>query len=154
MGEFQKKKWINATQSPTYWSWVNMVRRCYDEKHPAHSKYLERGIVVCDRWQNSFDDFFSDMGEKPAGMTLDRINNDGNYEPSNCRWATPEQQAQNRSSNTLNIDTAVQIIREIRAGATISGTARKYGYIREHIRDLFAGKIWKEAGAIASQEIN
>lgn len=72
-----------------------MRRRCLNPKHPKFHHYGGRGIRVCERW-NTFANFLADMGEKPAGMSIDRINNDGDYEPSNCCWATQKEQMRNR----------------------------------------------------------
>jgi hypothetical protein len=77
-----------------------MLRRCHDPKNHKFPIYGGRGISVCGRWA-CFDGFLADMGEKPQGMTLDRIDVDGNYEPANCRWASPKVQANNRTSNRL-----------------------------------------------------
>jgi hypothetical protein len=75
-----------------------MRHRCLNPKQTGYDSYGGRGITVCERWNNTngFLNFLADMGEKPDGMSLDRIDNEGNYEPGNCRWATPKQQAENR----------------------------------------------------------
>lgn len=86
---------------PTYRTWASMKNRCANEKDPNFKNYGARGIVVCDRWRESFAAFFEDMGAKPAGMSLDRIDVNGNYEPKNCRWATVEQQQNNKRNNAL-----------------------------------------------------
>lgn len=84
--------------SRTYRSWEAMKQRCTNRKHTAWQRYGGRGIKVCDAWLNSFEAFLADMGERPPGMSLDRHPDpDGNYEPSNCRWATREQQRANQS---------------------------------------------------------
>lgn len=84
----------------TYKSWMSMRTRCNSPNSDDFPRYGGRGIRVCERW-DSFDLFLEDMGPRPAGCTLDRINNAGHYEPTNCRWATHKQQARNRSNNTL-----------------------------------------------------
>lgn len=77
-------------------SWYSMLKRCRDPKARNYHNYGGRGITVCERWVGDFVTFFADMGHRPKGMTLDRIDTNGNYEPSNCRWATSQTQSWNR----------------------------------------------------------
>lgn len=86
-------------RTPTYRSWVAMRTRCHNPRRAAYPDYGGRGISICARW-NSFECFAEDMGERPEGTTLDRIDVEGNYEPSNCRWATPSQQRRNQRIRT------------------------------------------------------
>ena len=84
-----------SVPSPTYCSWAHMRQRCGNPRSNRWMLYGGRGITVCERWRK-FENFLADMGERPIGLTLDRIDSDGNYEPGNCRWATPKEQAINR----------------------------------------------------------
>lgn len=90
--------------TPTHATWKRIIGRCTNPKNQDYPLYGGRGIAVCDRWRNSFENFLEDMGERPVGKySIGRIDNNGNYEPSNCRWETDSQQMRNRK-NTIMID--------------------------------------------------
>lgn len=80
--------------------WRSMLDRCQNPNNVAYRNYGGRGIAVCERWKE-FKNFFADMGDRPKGYQIDRINNDGNYEPGNCRWATPRQQQNNKRGTRI-----------------------------------------------------
>lgn len=83
------------SKTPEHSSWKSMKARCYNKNNAEYYRYGGRGIKVCDRWLHSLPNFVADMGKRPDGMSLDRIDPYGNYEPSNCRWATAQQQNRN-----------------------------------------------------------
>jgi len=87
-------------RTPTYYTWVSMLERCYNKKRYNFKWYGGRGITVCDSWRQ-FENFLNDMGERPPNKTLDRIDNNSNYEKSNCRWATHKEQGRNSRRNHI-----------------------------------------------------
>lgn len=91
------------TESPEYRSWCSMKARCCNPRNPSYARYGGRGITVCPRWLDSFENFLADVGNRPGPKyTIDRFpNNDGNYEPGNVRWATAQEQSRNRRSNRV-----------------------------------------------------
>lgn len=88
------------SKAAVYNAWHTMLQRCYNSKHPAFHNWGGRGITVCERWKK-FEGFFADMGKPQPGMSLERIDNGGNYEPGNCRWATQKEQTCNTRRNRL-----------------------------------------------------
>lgn len=91
----------NISGDMLWHTWRHMMDRCNDSHNPSYKHYGGRGIKVCERWHN-FDNFASDLGQRPVGMTLDRKDNNKGYEPSNVRWATPSEQAMNRRPRETN----------------------------------------------------
>jgi hypothetical protein len=85
-----------SATSRTYTCWSAAIGRCTNRNNTKYPIYGGRGITVCARWRYSFENFLADMGEKPIGLSIDRIDVNGNYEPGNCRWATAKQQRQNQ----------------------------------------------------------
>lgn len=95
---------------PLYHTWRGMIQRCHNPRNPRYPEWGGRGIFVCDRWRQSFLWFLQDMGERPDGHSLDRINNDGPYAPENCRWVTAKDQARNRRTTRVSTEQASAIL--------------------------------------------
>jgi len=118
--------------------WASMIQRCRDKNHSGYKNYGGRGITVCDRWKN-LNNFIEDMGHRPEGKSIDRINPNGNYEPSNCRWATMKEQQNNRTNT--------RILEYKGYKDTVSGWAEKTGIKRTLIWSRI-GHGWKDHEAI------
>ncbi len=115
-----------------YKSWEMMIQRCTNPNYTAYKSYGGRGITVCERWLTSFNNFYTDMGSRPnKDYSLDRINNNGNYEPGNCRWATRSQQSANqRPRNNVVVHLDGEIL-------TVKQVSQKLGIPRHAAYDLY-----------------
>lgn len=117
------------SRTRTYNTWQTMIQRCHNPNHTSYYLFGARGITVCKRWRESFINFYKDMGERPEGRTLDRIDPNKSYGPRNCRWATPTEQMHNRRDNvklTLDGETMLLVEWAERAGVRPSAFFNRY----------------------------
>jgi hypothetical protein len=127
----------------TYRSWVYMKSRCYNPNHKDYPHYGEKGIIVCESWKNSFENFFDYMGERPSKeYSLDRIDVNGNYEPGNCKWSNRQDQGQNRTTTKLTKEKVKEIKILISEGNTNKSIAETYGVSMQCICDIKKGRRW------------
>lgn len=137
---------VHNKNRPLYSIWSDMKQRCFNQNHAAYKYYGARSISVCERWL-TFENFVEDMGERPTGTSLDRINNDGNYEPGNCRWATPKEQMSNRrveSKARASSKSGILGVRKI--GKKWQARGRhgvNIGYYQTKAEAIEARKLWK-----------
>lgn len=134
----------------TYDSWFNMKHRCYYEKDVNYKNYGGRGITVCERWLD-FKNFLEDMGEKPEGFTLDRINVNGNYGPSNCRWADGYTQAINKRPKKIMRQNALYIKT---CSETSKDLAKKYDITVTMVNMIKSNKSWVDVEKIFTPNNN
>jgi hypothetical protein len=128
-----------------YMSWFHMIQRCYNKNSWNYNNYGGRGIIVCDRWIESFENFLEDMGTKDSPeMQIDRIDNDGNYCKDNCRWSTPSDNSRNRRTTILDQKKVCEIRLKYAQGKSASCLAREYKCSRWNIRDVVNYKSWKD----------
>lgn len=126
---------------PVYKLWESMIRRCNDKNHRAYHNYGGRGIKVCDRWMN-IENFVSDMYPRPKDTSLDRIDNNGNYCPENCKWSTQTQQSRNRRTTKLNYAKASQIRLLYESGKSQTEISLIYNVSRGCIQHIINNNTW------------
>ena len=129
--------------TPTYKSWQSMKERCYNSKSTSYSRYGALNIIVCDRWLESFENFLYDKGERPEGMSLDRIDYKGDYTSENTRWANRIEQSRNRKSNKLNEEKVkrIKLLLEVKKH-TQKQIAEMFGVSRITINDIKNKRTW------------
>ena len=129
-----------------YKTWADMKGRCYNKNHKKYKIWGGRGIIVCDRWKNSFIAFFADMGPKPfLKAQIDRVNNDLGYNPENCHWTACVKNNQNKSNNKLTMEKARAIRRQYKSGNILQKKlAWIYGVSEGLISHVVNQKTWKE----------
>ena len=125
--------------TPEYQSWRGMRERCLNPKHVSYDRYGGRGIKVCDQWVHSFSQFLIDMGMRPIGHSLDRIDFNGDYSPTNCRWADTSTQRRNSSTFRLADEQVSAICNLLAAGARQIDIAQAIGVARSHIANIATG---------------
>lgn len=135
-----------SKSTPTYRSWQGMLSRIRYKSRHNHNWYAELG--VCDRWR-SFDNFLEDMGERPEGKTIDRIDNKKGYSPDNCRWSTPTEQARNTRRTKLNFNSAVEVAIARLSGEKLRSISKRFGISENMPNEILKGRCWKDARAKA-----
>lgn len=137
------------TGSATYSAWSAMKRRCLGKASTGFHRYGGRGIRICERWRDSFENFLADMGERPEGHTLDRIDVNGNYEPGNCRWATRREQNRNTRQTRLTASLALELVGRREHGEDPRSISRRLGVSRQTVYGVSNGHSWGDVTGIS-----
>lgn len=128
-------------KTSTYHIWFDMKRRCLDPTRKGYENYGGRGIVVCDRWM-SFKNFYTDMGDRPDSLELERVNNSEGYNPTNCVWATHTQQSRNKRTNKLNANQVRMIKYMLSVGISRKQVGDTHNVSSALIGNIDRGKAW------------
>lgn len=135
-----------------YYCWMSMRTRCLSPIHHKYKDYGGRGITICERWRDSFENFLSDMGPRPSPKhSIDRIDNDGDYEPGNCRWALPHIQHANKRRDPrckLTDEQAREVVRLAYAGYKVSAIAAQFSVVEPIICRILYGRCYRFATGI------
>ena len=131
----------SSGESVEYQTWKRMISRCTNEKNKNYADYGGRGIVVCERWK-IFQNFLDDIGKRPEGFSIERIDVNGNYDPSNCKWISKNRQATNRRDSVLTEDGVREIRELIKAGISKKDICLKFGASSSLINQVLSGKAW------------
>jgi len=130
------------TNTATHNSWKAMKTRCTNPNAQYYADYGGRGITICERWLHSFENFLADMGERPAGMSIERLDNEKGYEPGNCVWATATQQARNQTKTRFTEGAINEILGRLEHGESPTSVARRFGASAAQVCQIRDGRIW------------
>lgn len=134
---------IYPLRDPEYGVWVSMNGRCLSEGNHAYPLYGGRGISVCERWRKSYQNFIADMGYRPEkGYDIDRIDNDGDYTPENCRWVTHKENTRNRSTSKLDQGKVLKMKTLRQVGLSYGKIAKSFNISRSYARQVCIGNYW------------
>lgn len=133
------------SRTATYVAWLDARKRCYREKDSHYSLYGGRGIAMCAEWKKSFDPFLRDMGECPDGMSLDRIDVNGNYEPGNCRWISMAEQSRNTRTNVATWESVSEIRRAYAEGESQRSIAIRFHMSKSNVQMIVTERTWPES---------